>query len=220
MIDGVSDSAGVYVPNGMSATIKNSATGYINNQGTALTVEESTVNGGSQSTFNDVNDSGSLDVESSNLYGGGHIVLCYSNCTVQNSWLHDNYQDPSAHQNGILADGGSNNTFNHNSVYCVGGCTGDISLLLNDGTQMNETVSSNLLVASQYAAYCAYPGPNYSSAPHQVSGITWQNNVFQKGSNNQCANFGPDYGWFPSTCSPSPCTWTGNMWSDGTALKP
>ena len=225
VVDGVEDLGGVYVPNGTGGTVENSLVGDINySSGGSLVVRNTTIDGGTDTNYSSVMDygTGKLDVESVNASGGGHEVLCYSNCTVRNSWLHDNYAgNASAHQNGILADGGSNNYFAHNSVYCTsgGGCTGDITLLNKDGTQINETISSNLLLATN-AAYCSYPGPNVASPQNQTSGITWNNNVFQRGSNGHCATYGSVYGWYPATCSPTACVWSNNIYDNGTVINP
>ncbi len=214
VIDGISDSDGIYVPAGDSLTVKNSKTSYIDDEGTSLTVENSTLNGGNQWTFATINGGSNITVESSDLFGGEHEVICYNNCTVKNSWLHDNANGAAAgvHQDGFLADGGSSFDLTHNSIYCTGGCTADISFL---GTDDNATVTSNLLIASPDAAYCVYPGPN-SSSETGINNMVWENNVFQEGDNRKCAIYGPVDGWFPSDGSGN--IWSGNIWVSGAAV--
>lgn len=214
VIDGVADGGSIYVPSGDSLTVKDSKAGFINDQGSSLLVENSTLNGGDQWEFSTVTGGSNITVENSNLSGGGHEVLCYNNCVVENSWLHDNANGASsgAHQNGFLADGGSGYTLRHNSIHCTGGCTADISFLSTDS---NATVTDNLLVASPDAAYCVYPGPD-SSTESGINNMVWEDNVFQPGSNGKCATYGPVYGWYPSDGTGN--VWSGNMWANGAII--
>jgi hypothetical protein len=218
VIDGVYDAAGVYIQAGASLTVKNSTTGHINNRGNAMTVKDSTINGGNQWTFPTVGASPNITVENSNLYGGEHQVLCSVNCVVTNSYLHDNADGAAAgaHQNGFLSLGGSQYTLTHNAVNCVGGCTSDIAFLGHD-VLSNAIMNRNLLLAS-HAAYCVYPGPNVKKTPYPVNNFLWENNVFQRGGNGKCGTYGPVYGWFPSQDTGN--VWRGNTWDDGAALNP
>jgi capsular polysaccharide biosynthesis protein len=212
VIDGISDNDGIYVPPGDSLTVKDSRTGLINDEGLSLLVENSTLNGGSQAEFPTVAGN-NVTVEYSDVYGGKDEVNCESDdCTVENSWLHNNYNAPESHQQGFLADGGSNYQLRHNSIYCTGGCTADISFLSDND---KATVSDNLLVASPDSAFCVYPGPNESSQTG-VNDMVWTDNVFQEGAGNKCATYGPVYGWYPSDGTGN--VWSGNMWADGAAL--
>ena len=234
VVDGVKDPNGVNVPIGTGGTIENSSIGDVNDSSDqSLTLEDDTIDGRNDTDYSPVmaTGTGSIDVERIDAYNGGHGLLCHSNCTVKDSWLHDNStSSATAHQNGIFLGGGSNNTITHNSVSCISasGCTADIGALdsANNGPQVNELFSHNLLIQSppslgaEETGYCVYPGPDENPEAYQASGITWHDNVFQKGPNGQCARNGPLYAWWPSTCSPDPCTWTGNIWNDGTKLKP
>jgi hypothetical protein len=215
VIDGIADSEGIAVPGGDSLTVKNSSTGLINDEGTSLVVENSTLNGGDQWEFSTVNGGSNITVENSNLSGGGHEVLCYNDCTVTNSWLHDNADGSAAgaHQNGFLADGGSGFDLQHNSVYCTGGCTADISFLSIDS---NATVTKNLLIASPDSAYCVYPGPDQPTESG-ISNMVWEDNVFQRGANGNCATYGPVYAWYPGDGSGN--VWEGNMWNNGAPVS-
>ena len=212
VIDGISDNTGIYVQSGDSLIVKNSRIGLINDEGISLLVEHSTLNGGAQNEFPTIGGN-NVTVESSNIRGGKDEVNCEGDsCTVENSWLHDNYGTPTSHQQGFLADGGSNYKLRHNSIYCTGGCTADVSFLSNDD---NVIVSNNLLVASPDSAFCVYPGPNQSSQTG-VNNIVWTNNVFQRGAGGKCATYGPVYGWYPSDGTGN--VWTGNIWDDGGAI--
>lgn len=212
VVDGISDSDGIYVPPGDSLTVKDSQTGLINDEGTSLLVEDSTLNGGSQDEFPTIGGD-NLTIKYSNIYGGKDEVNCEGdNCTVEDSWLHDNYKSPESHQQGFLANGGSNYELRHNSIYCTGGCTADISFLSTDD---NVTARNNLLVASPDSAFCVYPGPNNSSQTG-INNIVWTDNVFQEGRGGKCATYGPVYGWYPSDGTGN--VWSGNKWANGAAL--
>lgn len=206
--------------------IKNSlvnGTIMTNSSTASVTVQDSTVNGGS--SYQGVFEGSSITIIRSNVYGGEHSVHCADNCTVQDSYLHDQY-DGSAqdwHQNGFLSNGGSNYTLIHNSIACVGGCTADVALL-NDGNQTNATVDKNLLVAAPSSSFCSYPAGGSTSKAGIARQISWTNNVFQKGSNKKCGYYGAIYAWSSQTSNPNQDgyqnVWSGNKWDDGSALNP
>lgn len=217
VIDGISDTQGVYVPAGDSLTIENSRTGGVNDEGASLTVLDSKLNGGKQIEFSAITGGTNITVKNSNLIGGQHEVLCYGNCDVENSYLHKNFNGAALgdHQNGFLAVSGDNITLIHNSVGCVGGCTADIGLL-DQNENSNALIENNLLLYAPDAAFCAYPGPDLAGG--NASYIVWQDNVFQRGANGKCATYGPVSAWNPGDGPGN--VWTGNTWDDGTALAP
>ena len=104
------------------------------------------------------------------------------NCTLENSWLHDNFNGEALgwHQNGFLSNGGSNFVIRHNSVNCVGGCTLDIGFI-PDYNVSNAVVHKNLLVATFYGAFCLYPSSDHPAKPGIVSGMVVTDNVFSGG---------------------------------------
>jgi hypothetical protein len=210
---------------GGQATIRDSeVNGSVLNSGSgSLLIESTVINGGSEHSETVGGDN--ITILSSNLYGNQHEVYCGSNCTVDNSWLHDNFNGASLgwHQNGFLSTGGVGYTLEHNSVSCVGGCTSDIGLIPN-GNISQATITKNLLVATTDAGYCLYPssGDAASGKSAIVNQITVVDNVFQRGSNSKCGYFGPVYGW--NTPNSSPGTdgydnvWSGNTWDNGQSL--
>ncbi len=229
MVDGVKDMNGVYVPDGEGGTIKNSYIGDVDDNSNSgnLMVQSDTIDGGGNASFSPVNAPGgggnsTVEVESIDAYDGKDGVHCLGTCTVTDSWLHDNVSNNTrSHQQGIYLNGGTNDVFTHNSIGCISatGCTADVAIM-NAGPDVNIAVSKNLLLASpsslngEQTGYCVMPGPNAEGSWPKISGISWTNNVFEKGS-GQCALNGPVYGWYPSLCSPDACTWTGNTWDNG-----
>ncbi len=194
---------------------------YNNGSGSVL-IENTTMNGGSAETETVLGSN--LTIMNSSLYGNQHEVYCGSNCTIENSWLHDNYDFGSSdHQNGFLSTGGDTYNLQHNSVYCVGGCTGDITFIPN-GDISGATVSKNLFVATTDAAYCLYPSSDPPAKPGIVEQMTVVDNVFQHGPNGNCAFYGPVYGWDSPTSSPGTDgygnVWSGNIWDNGAPLNP
>jgi hypothetical protein len=192
---------------------------YNNGSGSVL-IEDTTMNGGSDQTETVLGSN--VTILGSDLYGNQHEVYCGDNCTIENSWLHDNYNfGPSGHQNGFLSTGGDGYDLQHNSVYCVGGCTGDITFIPNDDIGQ-ATVSKNLFVATAYAAYCLYPSSDSPSKPGIVEQMTITDNVFQRGPNGTCAYYGPVYGWDSPTSTPDTDgydnVWSGNTWDNGQPL--
>jgi hypothetical protein len=210
---------------GRNVTIKDSMiNGTVHTDGSgSVLIEETTINGGSD--HSESVGGANLTVIQDNIYGDQHEVHCYSNCTVENSWLHNNYNGLALgwHENGFFNDGGTNFTLIHNSVYCVGGCTGDITFI-PDGNVSNATVTKNLLVATQWASYCLYPSSDEPSKPGIMTKMVVTDNVFQRGPNGRCAIYGPVYGWDPPTKTPNSDgfgnVWRGNMWNNGRPLQP
>jgi len=204
---------------GHNFTIKNSlvhAEVFTNSPTASMTIVDSEIDGGSdaaQATGTD-----NVTILRANIHGNQHTIHCSDNCNVQDSWMHDQY-DGSAqgwHENGFLTNGGSNNVLKHNSVGCVGGCTGDISLI-PDGNIDHVTIDNNLLLASPASSYCLYGGHSDGSKPGTNAYIVVKNNVFQRGANHKCGFYGPVTS-FQSNGTGN--QWLGNIWDDGTVLDP
>jgi hypothetical protein len=198
--------------------------GTVHNGGSGqITIVDTTINGGSD--HSESVGGNNITILRSNLEGDQHEFHCGSNCTLKNSWLHDNYNGASLgwHQNGFLTNGGANFTIVHNSVYCVGGCTSDIAFI-PDANVSHAYIDKNLLVATADASYCLYPSSDHPRKPGIVSQITVTDNVFQHGPKGECAQYGPVYGWNrPNTKRGTDGygnVWSGNKWDNGKALSP
>jgi hypothetical protein len=205
-------------------TLENSVvTGEVYNYGRgSVLIRSTTLNGGSDHTETVLGSN--ITILNSNLYGNQHEVFCDSNCTVENSWLHNNFNGAALgwHQNGFLSEGGSRYRLQHNSVYCVGGCTADIAFIPNDNIS-DATVTKNLFVATLDASYCLYPSSN-SGKPGIVQEVTVTDNVFQRGARDRCAWYGPVSNWDRRTNRPNSDgyrnIWSGNRWVGGVPIRP
>ena len=194
-----------------------------NRGGQPLLIENTKINGGSQLEFPSVGGS-NVTVLRDNIYGGQHEVDCAGNCVVEDSWLHDNANGAAAgsHQNGFFNNGGSNFLIRHNTVYCVGGCTADISFI-PDGDISNAVVTKNFLMATAYAGYCLDPSSDAPAKPGIVNQMTVTDNVFGRGATGKCAVYGPVGGW--DTPNSRRGTdgygniWSGNTWDDARPLS-
>lgn len=195
----------------------------LNQAGSSTTLQDTTVHSGN-------NQIGALNGDNFtllrvNVDGGQHSLACFNNCSVTDSYLHDQFAGGGLgwHQNAIYGGEGTNKTITHNSLNCSdgSGCTADV-ILQNIADNTHATVSGNLFVASTSAAYCSYPAGGGQGALTQY--MVWTNNVFQRGTNNLCAVFGPINSWISQTSNPAgdgyQNVWSGNIWDDGTTLNP
>ena len=168
-----------------------------------------------------------LTVRRSEVTGGQHSVHCGSDCLVEDSWLHDQFNPPgeAAHNNAFLSNGGSGMVVRHNTLHCTaelndtgGGCTADLSLFGDFAAVTDVRVEDNLFKANaSSASYCAYggtaPGKTYPTA----TGVVFTGNVFERGSNGTCGVYGPVTSF---DLAAEGNVWTGNTWDDGTTLTP
>jgi hypothetical protein len=164
-----------------------------------------------------------------NAHGGHNGAQCENGnrwCSITDSFLHGPYQPPSGdtHLGGFLSDGSDNITLRHNTVWCDaavnssgGGCTGDINLIPNFAPVNGALIDSNLLGANVGSSFCTYGGEKSTSQFPHSNHVVYQNNVFQRGTNNQCADFGP-VTHFDSTRPGN--QWINNTWDNGGTVPP
>lgn len=172
---------------------------------------------------------GNLTVTRSNIHGGQTAVQCDGGtvCTVQDSWLHGQSLAAGSdwHAGGFLSDGGDINIrLIHNRVVCDapvtsadGGCTGDINLIPNFAATSDVLIQNNLLGANSNSSYCTYGGEKSTSQYPHGDHIVYQDNVFERGSSNKCAAYGPVTDFNPNGVGNQ---WINNLWTDGTPVSP
>lgn len=159
--------------------------------------------------------------------GGQHNVHCADNCTVVDSWLHDQYNPDgeSYHNNAFLTNGGSDMVLRHNTLHCTatlnstdGGCTSNVSLFGDFDPVSNVLVENNFLRANNSSiSYCAYGGYQPTKQFPIATGIRYVDNVFEPGPNGKCGVYGPVTS-FQTGASGN--EWSGNVWTTGGQVRP
>jgi hypothetical protein len=176
-----------------------------------------------------------ITVLGANLNGGQTSMYCYSNCYMEDSWVHGQgaglADDQPWHLGGVLANDNGNDpggltnlTLIHNNIICDypvnkadGGCSGDVNLFGDFGPITHVLIDHNLLGASTSLAYCTYGGDSTSKGYPHADHVVYTNNIFGRGSNNSCGTYGPATG-FNSAGTGN--VWTNNVWDNGGAVIP
>ena len=168
---------------------------------------------------------GAITVIRSNIHGGITSIQCgdkAAQCIIQDSWLHGQLmpQGVDWHLGGFHSIGGTNYTLTHNYVICDtpvndvgGGCSGDIVFIPYDKSISHANVFNNFNGASTSLAYCMYTG---DKAGYPSSYMVFKDNVFARGTNGRCGDYGPVDQFVAGTGN----QWVGNIWDDGSVVTP
>jgi len=163
--------------------------------------------------------------------GGTRSINCYRDCTVQDSYVHGQWNDTSGvnHESGIRFN--TNSNLIHNTIACDAndyppdaGCSAAITGYPDFDPVEKVTIDNNLIVAGS-GGYCAYGGST-SGKPYsgRTNTIRYTNNVWQRGTQMGAGNRGYVCGyWGPITSFDSNApgnVWTNNLWDDGTTVQP
>lgn len=161
------------------------------------------------------------------VYGGKRGIWCEYDCSVTDSWIHDQSPDPSgmAHESAVRMGDGS--TIEHNSILCNApdfppdaGCSADLTGYGDFAPIQNNTIHRNLFMATTGGA-CAYGGSSGDdgSKPYgdQAADIVFEENVFQRGEGGLCGSYFPITD-FDETRPGN--QWIDNVWDDGEPLPP
>lgn len=176
-----------------------------------------------------------ITVTRADMHGGKRQIWC-NNCTLQDSYLHDQLTDNTGvtHMSAARADQGS--TYIHNTLLCNGptiapdaGCSANQTGYPDFAPVKNNTFEKNLYMAGP-VGYCSYGGATagkpYSSDPTNATNIKSLNNVFQRGTEPNdrttialtdkrrytCGYYGVTTSYDSSKTG---FQFTGNMWDDG-----
>jgi hypothetical protein len=177
-----------------------------------------------------------------NSHDGPYPINCESYCYAEDNWLHGTYNDPNAsnHLDAFLSNGifypvcgsATNYTANcytvqviHNTLACdsqpnahEGGCSGDVGLYPDFASISSTKFDKNLFIANSTGnAYCVYGGAGSKTYSAQSHHIVFTNNVFQRGSNNNCGDFGPVSSYNTNLTGN---VWTNNTWENGGLVQP
>ena len=162
-----------------------------------------------------------VTIRRTEVIGGGHSLSCTSGCTIEDNWFHGQ-ADPTSgdvHGDGILFNQASNMVVRHNTLACDmpangnGACSAGLAMYGDWGPVQNVLVENNLFKASP-AGYCMYGG-NVDGKPYGASNVDVINNVFEKGGSSKCAVYGP----YSARATDGASSWSGNKYSDGTAVN-
>lgn len=177
--------------------------GLINN-GTNLTIEDSTFVGGGTAAI--VIASGDFTGRRLNVSGSEDGIRLANNSKLYDSYIHDLVGDASSHFDTVTADGFRgweivhNTIFNNNSQTAVV-WIGDPRYGASEGLLQNNLMGGG--------GYCLYAGPGIGQ------GLRVINNIFTKKFYSRCGSFGLVAYWESANN-----TWTNNKYDDGTTASP
>ena len=197
-----------------------------NSDSWSMTITDSEVDGGKHQIPTIC--CGNYTVQRVNSHGGQNGAQCENGekyCTIIDSYLHGQYMPPGAdwHLGGFLSDGSDNITLTHNYIVCDHpvdngeGCTGDINLIPNFASISGALIESNLLGANTGSAFCTYGGEKTQSPTPHSNHVVYRNNVFERGINNKCADYGPVTAFAVNNPGNQ---WLNNRWDDGGLVNP
>ncbi|KQV78006.1 hypothetical protein ASC64_04175 [Nocardioides sp. Root122] len=168
-----------------------------------------------------------ITVRRTDVTGGQHSVHCGSDCVVEDSWLHDQFnpEGEAAHNNAFITNGGTDMVVRHNTLHCTstlnatgGGCTADLSLFGDFEPVRDVLVENNLLKANgESISFCAYGGDAPGKPFPEATGIVFRGNVFERGTNDMCGVYGPVTSFNATSAGNA---WQDNTWDDGSPLTP
>lgn len=219
-----------------NVTIKNSKinSGNIFTESGSLMFIDNEVNFG-----NILNDEGlrgsNYTVLRSNLYGGKRQFWCINNCTLQDSYLHDQLTDPTGVTHESAARVEQYTTLRHNSLLCNApeippdaGCSANQTGYPDFAPIHHNTMERNLYMATT-GGYCSYGGASsgkpYTNHADNATYVRLIENVFQRGTapNDKTTIPTTDtrrftcgrYGVLSDFSGKTGTEYRGNMWDNG-----
>lgn len=171
---------------------------------------------------------GAMSLVRANIHGGITAVQCgdkAAQCFIYDSYLHGQQIQVNSnwHLGGFHSIGGTNYDLTHNYVACDqtatygsdGGCSGDIVFVPTAPSLITHAlINKNFMAANASSAYCLYGGDRPPDL--QATYMTITNNVFARGTTNNCAAYGPVAG----TNTGATNVWSGNVWENGGSIDP
>lgn len=162
------------------------------------------------------------------ITGGRRSVYCEYNCTIENSWVHDQGGDPGgdAHFSGIRM--GDTTTVRHNTITCEAlrgagtGCSAGLTGYGDFGTVQNNLIEGNIFLGGGGggSTVCAYGGSSGDdgSKPygHLTNNVRFLHNVFVRGDSGRCGNLAAVMSFDPQRPGN---VWSGNTWDNGAPIS-
>lgn len=163
--------------------------------------------------------------------GGSRSINCYADCTVQDSYVADQYTDKTGvnHESGIRVN--TNSHLIHNTIGCTApdvapdaGCSAAITGYPDFDPVQGNIIQNNLILAGS-GGYCSYGGSTAGKPfSGQTKNITFKDNIWQRGTEMGAGNRGYVCGyWGPITSfdiNAPGAVWSNNLYDDGTAVAP
>jgi hypothetical protein len=148
-----------------------------------------------------------------NVHNTGRGAAFGDNVTIRDSWFHDFFKTPGAHQSAAGSNGGGNNQIIHNNLDCQEtSCSGAL-VMYGDFAPVNNVLVQNNLFNSP-GSYCTYAGSTGTASgkpyPHGTN-IRYLDNLWGKKYTPICGMYGPVTSWEYNTGN----VWSGNRWQDG-----
>lgn len=160
-------------------------------------------------------------------------AYCERHCTITDSYFHGTnlWPDPSDGAHASSARVEQYATLRHNSLSCdfegpwYGndlGCSADITGYPDFAPIHDNTIDRNLLLSNNVGtAFCAYGGGTggkpFSGDPLNATNVVYTDNVFQRGANGKCGEYGPVTDFVAGRPGN---VWTGNVFDNGTVVPP
>lgn len=161
--------------------------------------------------------------------GGRRSMYCVTNCTIENSWVHEQGVDPQAvaHFSGIRME--QNGTIRHNTITCEAtragpgsGCSAGLTGYPDFAPIHHNLIERNLFLhgSNGGSTVCAYGGATggkpYSSDPTNATYIRFISNRFVR-EGTYCGNVGTVIHYDGGRTGNQ---WTDNLYDNGSAVNP
>jgi hypothetical protein len=167
------------------------------------------------------------------IINSNRAAYCQSTCTIQDSYFHGTNLWPDvtnlAHASSVRNEQGL--TLRHNALGCDYqgpfpngelGCSADMSGYPDFAPVKNATIDKNLFLSNNVGAgFCAYGGGTagkpFSNDATNATNIVFTDNVFQRGANGRCGDFGHVTDYISGRTGN---VWTNNLFDNGTTAPP
>ena len=172
-----------------------------------------------------------------NLSGGGSMAIC-SNCTIQDSYLHDPLEDPDGKAHNSTVRIWANANIIHNTLWCnvrsiqstdgsgeSSGCSANQTGYSHDGNPPHNSTLKRNFYAAIPDGYCGYGGSTGGAGANDVHDIKFFENIFQRGNKPNdwlpnpvyiCGYYGPITSLDESLPGNE---FTNNTWDNGKPLQ-
>ena len=156
--------------------------------------------------------------------GGNRSINCWMDCRVEASYVHGQMSDETgvSHESGIRV--GARSTIVGNTITCDApdippdaGCSAGLTGYGDFAPVRDVLVQGNLFLPTT-GGTCAYGGSSLGKPfSDEAGGIRFIDNVFQRGPTGKCGVWAPIMDFLGSLLGN---VWEGNVWDDGTPVRP